>query len=54
MKSFVAIKEMTKSDIIEVLDLAEKLLLEDNFEKMRGKIVGSLFFEPSTDRKSVV
>lgn len=48
MKSFVAIKEMTKSDIIEVLDLAEKLLLEDNFEKMRGKIVGSLFFEPST------
>lgn len=51
MKNFIGIKEMSKENIIEVLDLAKKL---DNMptaereELLSNKIVTSIFFEPST------
>ena len=51
MKNFMGIKEMLKEEIIEILNMAKKL---DNMpdkkrrEMMSGKIMASLFFEPST------
>ena len=48
MKNFISIKELEKEEILEVLDVAEKLVQNPNPELLNGKIVGSLFFEPST------
>lgn len=51
MKDFLGIKEMSKEEIIEILNTAKKL---DNMpdkkrrKMMSGKIMASLFFEPST------
>ena len=51
MKDFLGIKEMSKEKIIEILNTAKKL---DNMpdkkrrKMMSGKIMASLFFEPST------
>lgn len=48
MKNFISIKDLKREEIIEVLDLAEKLLKNPDSNLLEGKIVGSLFFEPST------
>ena len=48
MKNFISIKDLKREEIIEVLDMAEKLLKNPNPNLLEGKIVGSLFFEPST------
>lgn len=51
MKNFIGVKEMSKEEIIEVLDAAKKLDFADKNERrkiMEGKIMTSLFFEPST------
>ena len=47
MKNFISMRDFTKQDILEVLKIAKEL--EDkNDELLKSKIVGSLFFEPST------
>ena len=51
MKNFISIKELSKEEIIEVLDTAKKLDNTDSDERrkiMDGKIMTSIFFEPST------
>ena len=51
MKNLLGIKEMSKKEIIEILDTAKKLdCMNENKRKLRlnGKIMTSLFFEPST------
>lgn len=51
MKNFIGIKEMSKEEIIETLDTAKKLdsMNERKRRKMmEGKIMTSIFFEPST------
>jgi len=47
-KSLVSINDYTKEEYIEILDLAEKF--EDNPVQnlLKGKVVATLFFEPST------
>ena len=51
MKNFVGIKEMSKEDIIETLDIAKKLDNMPEKERIKAlerKIMASIFFEPST------
>lgn len=48
MKDFISIKDLTKEEVLEVLDLALELSEKPEPELIGGKIVGSLFFEPST------
>ena len=51
MKNLLGIKEMSKEEIIEILDTAKKLdcMNEDKRRlQLNGKIMTSLFFEPST------
>ena len=51
MRNIIGIKEMSKEEIIEILDAAKKLdcMNEDKRRKMMdGKIITSIFFEPST------
>ena len=51
MKNFISIKELSKDEIIEVLDVAKKLDNTDSEKRrkmMEGKIMTSIFFEPST------
>ncbi|MDX8335804.1 MULTISPECIES: aspartate carbamoyltransferase [Cetobacterium] len=47
MRDFISMKDFTKGDILEVLRVAKELE-KKNEELLRNKIVGSLFFEPST------
>ena len=48
MKDFISIKDLTKEEVLEVLNLALELSENPEPELISGKIVGSLFFEPST------
>ena len=48
MKNFISIKDLTKEEILEVLDVAEELSKNTETDLADKKIVGSLFFEPST------
>lgn len=48
MKDFISIKDLTKEEILEVLEVAKELCEAPEPELAKGKIVGSLFFEPST------
>lgn len=51
MKNLLGIKEMSKEEIIEILDTAKKLdCMNENKRRLQlnGKIMTSLFFEPST------
>lgn len=51
MKNFISIKELSKEEIIEVLDIAKELDNTDSNERrkiMDGMIMTSIFFEPST------
>lgn len=47
MRDFISMKDFTKGDILEVLRVAKELE-KTNEELLKNKIVGSLFFEPST------
>ncbi|MGL4670666.1 aspartate carbamoyltransferase [Cetobacterium sp.] len=47
MRDFISMKDFTKEDILEVLKIAKELE-NKNEELLKNKIVGSLFFEPST------
>lgn len=48
MKDFIGIKDMTKEEILEVLDLAEELSKNPQDDLIDKKIAATLFFEPST------
>lgn len=54
-KDVVSIRDLSKDQIIEILDLAEKMvpyaLGEKTKRALDGKILGNLFFEPSTRTK---
>ncbi len=47
-KNLISITDYTKEDYITVLDLAEKFEKNPNQHILSDKVVGSLFFEPST------
>jgi len=55
MKDLISIKDLSKSEIEEILKRSEEmeLLLKENktTETMKGKILATLFFEPSTRTK---
>lgn len=51
MKNFTSIKEMSKEEILETLNIAKKLEVQNKEERikiMQGSIMTSIFFEPST------
>ncbi len=51
MKNFISIKELSKEEIIEVLDVTKELDNTDSNKRrkiMDGMIMASIFFEPST------
>ncbi|MBQ0113607.1 MAG: aspartate carbamoyltransferase [Bacteroidales bacterium] len=47
-KNLISITDYTKEDYLTVLDLAEKFEKNPNQPVLADKVVGSLFFEPST------
>ena len=47
-KSFVSINDLTREKILSLLDTAEKFEANPNRDILSGKVLGSLFFEPST------
>ena len=47
-RSLVSIGDLTKEQIIGVIDLAEEFEREPTQNILEGKVVASLFFEPST------
>lgn len=47
-KNFVSITDYSKDEIIEILDLAETFEKNPNQNLLDGKIIATLFFEPST------
>lgn len=47
-KSLVSINDFTKDEYLKLLDLAERFEEKPVQDLLRGKVVASLFFEPST------
>ncbi len=47
-KSLVSIKDYSKQEIINILDLTARFKQNPNQNLLQGKVVASLFFEPST------
>lgn len=47
-KSIVSINDLSKKEIIDLLDLAADFEREPNRHTLDGKVVATLFFEPST------
>ena len=47
-KSLVSINDFSKDEIIRILELAEKFEKNPSQRVLEGKVVASLFFEPST------
>lgn len=47
-RSLVSITDYSKEEIIQILDLAETFEKESRRETLKGKVIASLFFEPST------
>ena len=47
-RSLVSIEDYTKEEILEVLQLASEFEANPNQRLLEGKVVASLFFEPST------
>lgn len=50
-KSLVSINDFTKEDYLRILDLASEFEKNPNQNLLQGKVVASLFFEPSTRTK---
>ncbi len=54
MKDIISMNDMKKEEILEILEMAEKIDKTPEGEKLKfleGKIVSTLFFEPSTRTK---
>ena len=47
-RSLVSIEDYTKEEILEVLQSASEFEKNPNQRLLEGKVVASLFFEPST------
>ncbi|MDR0874257.1 MAG: aspartate carbamoyltransferase [Prevotellaceae bacterium] len=47
-RNFVSITDYTKDEILEILDLAEEFEQNPNQNILEGKVIATLFFEPST------
>lgn len=47
-KSLVSITDFSKDEILRILDLASEFEAQPNQKLLEGKVVASLFFEPST------
>ncbi len=47
-RSLVSINDYSKEEIIRILDLAETFEAQPRQEILKGKVIASLFFEPST------
>jgi aspartate carbamoyltransferase catalytic subunit len=47
-KSLVSITDFTKEDYLDILQLASEFEKNPNEDVLQGRVVGSLFFEPST------
>ena len=52
--SLVSIEDYTKDEILEVLKLASAFEENPNQRLLEGKVVASLFFEPSTRTRLTV
>jgi aspartate carbamoyltransferase catalytic subunit len=48
MKHLISIKDLSKNEIMAILQKADKFSFVKKLDTMRGKILASLFFEPST------
>lgn len=48
MKDIISMRDLTKSEIEEILDMAKELEENPKPELLKGKVISSLFFEPST------
>jgi aspartate carbamoyltransferase catalytic subunit len=46
--SLISIEDLTKDDILEILDRAAEFEKNPNQDLLKGKVAGVLFFEPST------
>ena len=54
MKDIISMNDMSKEEILEILEIAEKIENSSKEEKLnflKGKIIATLFFEPSTRTK---
>ena len=54
MKDIISMNDMSKEEILEILEIAEKIEKTPEEEKLnflKGKIIATLFFEPSTRTK---
>ena len=54
MKDIISMNDMSKEEILEILEIAEKIensSEEEKFNFLKGKIIATLFFEPSTRTK---
>jgi len=47
-RSLISINDFNREEILHVLDVAEEFESDTNQPLLEGKVVGSLFFEPST------
>lgn len=47
-RSLVSINDYSKDEILRILDLAAEFELQPRQDILRGKVIASLFFEPST------
>ena len=48
MRNFISIQDLSKQEILDLLALAKKLKEKPEPNLLQGKIVATLFFEPST------
>ena len=48
MKSLISIQDFSKEEILHVLEVAKEFEKDRSRKILEGKVVGSLFFEPST------
>ena len=47
-QDFVTIADLTKEEIMYLLNMAKEFELHPNRELLKGRVVATLFFEPST------
>ncbi len=47
-RDIISIRHFNKEELLYILDLAKKMEQLDNTDMLKGKVLGSLFFEPST------
>ena len=51
---FVTIADLTKEKILYMIEMAQEFERHPNRELLKGKVVATLFFEPSTRRRQPI